>query len=121
METLPFGALAAFVGLAGGIVLGLAARLGEFCTLGALETAIYGKDQTRLRIWGIVLAVAVLGTQFGALAGLIDLGAAPIMQLPGILWPRSLAGWCSAMAWHWRGTAALAHWCALAAAICAPW
>lgn len=74
METLPFGALAAFVGLAGGIVLGLAARLGEFCTLGALETAIYGKDQTRLRIWGIVLAVAVLGTQFGALAGLIDLG-----------------------------------------------
>lgn len=75
METLPYGVLAALVGLGGGIVLGLAARLGEFCTLGALETAIYGKDQTRLRLWGIVLAVAILGTQFGALAGVIDLGS----------------------------------------------
>ena len=75
METLPYGVLAALVGLIGGVVLGLAARLGDFCTLGALESAIYGKDQKRLRLWGIVLAVAILGTQFGALAGVVDLGA----------------------------------------------
>lgn len=75
METIPYGLLAALIGLAGGMVLGLAARLGDFCTLGALESAVYGKDQKRLRLWGIVLGVAILGTQFGALAGWVDLGS----------------------------------------------
>ncbi|MEH7829498.1 YeeE/YedE family protein [Gemmobacter denitrificans] len=75
METVPIGVLAAIIGLIGGTVLGLAARLGEFCTLGAIETALYGEDQRRLRLWGIVLAVAILGTQFGAMAGLINLRA----------------------------------------------
>lgn len=73
MDELPFGLLAALVGLIGGVVLGLAARLGDFCTLGALESAVYGKDQRRLRLWGIVLGVAILGTQIGALGGWIDL------------------------------------------------
>jgi uncharacterized membrane protein YedE/YeeE len=67
--------LAALVGLVGGLVMGLAARLGDFCTLGALESAVYAQDQRRLRLWGIVLAVAILGTQIGAMTGLIDLGA----------------------------------------------
>ena len=75
LETVPIGVLAALVGLAGGLVLGLSARLGDFCTLGALESAVYGRDQTRLRLWGIVLAVAILATQLGAMAGVIDLSA----------------------------------------------
>jgi len=75
MDGMPVGVLAALLGLAGGMVLGLAARLGDFCTLGALETAIYGRDQTRLRLWGVVLGTAILGTQWGAWAGQIDLGA----------------------------------------------
>lgn len=75
MESLPIGMLAALVGLVGGLVMGLAARLGDFCTLGALESAVYAQDQRRLRLWGIVLAVAILGTQVGAMTGLIDLGA----------------------------------------------
>jgi len=73
MEDIPFGALAALVGLAGGIMLGLSARLGEFCTLGAIETAAWGGDQTRLRLWGLVLGTAILGTQIGAATGVIDL------------------------------------------------
>ena len=48
MADLPFGLLAALVGLIGGLALGLAARLGQFCTLGAIETAVYGDDQRRL-------------------------------------------------------------------------
>lgn len=74
MTEMPYGLLAALVGLIGGVVLGLAARLGDFCTLGALEAAVYGQNPTRLRLWGVVLGVAILGTQFGAAAGLIDLG-----------------------------------------------
>lgn len=74
MDDLPFGTVAALIGLASGMTLGLAARLGDFCTLGALESAVYGADQRRMRLWGIVLGVAILGTQFGAIFGLIDLG-----------------------------------------------
>ena len=74
MESLPIGVLAALVGLGGGLVLGLAARLGDFCTLGALESALYGRDQRRLRLWGVVLGVAILATQLGGLAGVVVVG-----------------------------------------------
>lgn len=75
MDSIPFGALAALVGLAGGIILGLSARLGDFCTLRAIETAAWGGDQKRLRLWGVVLGTAILGTQIGAATGWIDLSA----------------------------------------------
>lgn len=73
MEQLPPGLLAAFVGLIGGIVLGLSARLGNFCSLGAIESAVYGGDQRRLRMWGIVLGTAILSVFGLAQAGLIDM------------------------------------------------
>lgn len=73
MEHLPAGVLAALVGLVGGVLLGLAARLGNFCTLNALETAIWGGDQRRLRLWGIALGVAIGGTWLGAALGAITL------------------------------------------------
>ncbi|MFC2968710.1 YeeE/YedE family protein [Acidimangrovimonas pyrenivorans] len=73
MENLPYGALAALVGLSGGLVLGLAARLGDFCTLGALESSIYGGDHRRLRLWGIVLGTAIAGCYLAQAAGYIDL------------------------------------------------
>jgi uncharacterized membrane protein YedE/YeeE len=60
MEDIPAGVLAALIGLGGGVVLGLAARLGDFCTLGALETAVFGGDQRRVRTWGIAIGVAIL-------------------------------------------------------------
>ncbi|MDT8855555.1 YeeE/YedE family protein [Paracoccaceae bacterium Fryx2] len=75
MDELPYGVLAAAVGLIGGLVLGLAARLGDFCTLGAIESAVYGADQRRVRLWGIVLGVAILGTWIGDATGLVDVGA----------------------------------------------
>lgn len=49
------------VGLAGGLVLGLAARLGRFCTLGAIEDALYAGDSRRLRMWGVAIGTAILG------------------------------------------------------------
>lgn len=91
MEGLPFGAMAALVGLVSGTVLGLAARLGDFCTLGAVETAVYGGDQRRLRLWGIVLGTALLGTHLLAAAGLIDLGATIYHQMIWNPWA-SIAG-----------------------------
>lgn len=75
MNDIPMDALSALVGLIGGLVLGLAARLGDFCTLGALERAAYGADQRRLRLWGVVLAVAIGGAFLAETAGLADLTA----------------------------------------------
>jgi uncharacterized protein len=72
MEQIAPGVLAAAIGLIGGLALGLAARLGNFCTLGALEMAVWGGDQRRLRLWGVVLAFAIAGTWIGAAAGVID-------------------------------------------------
>lgn len=53
--------LAAVIGLFGGVLLGLAARLGRFCTLGAIEDLLYGGSDVRLRMWALAIGVAVIG------------------------------------------------------------
>ncbi len=52
----------ALVGLVTGTLLGLAARVGRFCTLGAIEDALYGGSTLRLRMWAVAIGAAVLGT-----------------------------------------------------------
>jgi len=54
--------VAAIVGLFGGILLGLAARLGRFCTLGAIEDYLYGGNDLRLRMWALAIGSAVAGS-----------------------------------------------------------
>jgi len=49
------------IGCVGGIVLGLAARLGRFCSLGAIEDASFGMGSARLATWGLAIAIAILG------------------------------------------------------------
>lgn len=64
--------LAALAGLFGGVLLGLAARLGRFCTLGAIEDLLYGGSDVRMRMWVLAIGTAVTGT-FGLIAtGLLD-------------------------------------------------
>ncbi|GGX60582.1 hypothetical protein GCM10007385_32310 [Tateyamaria omphalii] len=52
----------ALIGLLGGIALGLAARIGRFCTLGAIEDVLYGSDDRRMRMWALAIGVAIIGT-----------------------------------------------------------
>ena len=61
----------ALVGLAGGLLLGLAARLGRFCTLGAIEDALYANDTRRLRMWGVAIGVAIIGSFTAMSLGLL--------------------------------------------------
>lgn len=63
----------ALIGLVGGITLGVAARVGRFCTLGAIEDVLYGADDRRLRMWGIAIGVAVIGTHLAMAAGWFDI------------------------------------------------
>jgi uncharacterized membrane protein YedE/YeeE len=67
------------IGLAGGIVLGLAARLGRFCTLGAIEDYLYGNSDHRLRMWGLAIGTA-MALSFGLMqAGLLEAGDTPYL------------------------------------------
>lgn len=68
-------ALSALFGLLGGIILGLAARLGRFCTLGAIEDLLYGGSSTRMRMWGLAIGTAMIGTFALSAFGRIDLAS----------------------------------------------
>ncbi len=62
----------ALIGLIGGIALGLAARIGRFCTLGAIEDILYSSDDRRMRMWGIAIGIAIIGTHIAAAVGVLD-------------------------------------------------
>jgi uncharacterized membrane protein YedE/YeeE len=72
MESWPASAVVALTGALGGIVLGLAARLGRFCTLAAFEDAMFGGDGLRLRVWGLAAAIAIFGVALIGAAGIVD-------------------------------------------------
>lgn len=84
------GMLFAFAGMAGGVVLGLAARVGRFCSLGAIEDLLYGGDDTRARMWGLAIAVAMAATFVLVGAGFVTLAdtvyhSAPFSPVAAIL------------------------------------
>ncbi|WP_116132091.1 YeeE/YedE family protein [Tropicimonas sp. IMCC34043] len=66
------GVLVAGFGFLGGVGLGLAARIGRFCTLGAIEDLFYGSSDIRVRMWAIALGTAILGSFGLTAAGLFD-------------------------------------------------
>lgn len=62
------------VGLFGGVLLGLAARLGRFCTMGAIEDMLYGGSMHRMRMWITAIGLSVFGSFALMAAGLFDPG-----------------------------------------------
>lgn len=58
------------VGFAGGAVLGMAARIARFCTLGAIEDALYGGNRDRMLMWPMAAGVAVAATSLLSTLGL---------------------------------------------------
>lgn len=72
LEIITEAQAAALLGLVGGLALGLAARIGRFCTLGAIEDLLYSSDDRRLRMWAIALGVAIIGTHIALSTGHMD-------------------------------------------------
>jgi uncharacterized membrane protein YedE/YeeE len=64
--------LVALFGMGGGLLLGLAARWGRLCTMGAIEDLLYGGSDTRMRMWALAIGVAVLGSFTLAASGLLQ-------------------------------------------------
>ena len=63
--------IATAAGFTGGIALGLAARWGRFCTLGAIEDAILAGNTLRLRSWVLAMAVAIIGVVVLSASGFV--------------------------------------------------
>ena len=72
LHSIPEVLMGTLIGFAGGILLGLAARIGRFCTLGAIEDALYGQNNNRLRMWGTAIGMAVLLVHLALAQGLIS-------------------------------------------------
>ncbi|PIE14462.1 MAG: YeeE/YedE family protein [Rhodobacterales bacterium] len=72
LDTIGETGVVVLVGLLGGIVLGLAARLGRFCTMGAIEDLLYGGSDVRMRMWGLAIGVAVTGSFSLMALGLLE-------------------------------------------------
>lgn len=73
--------LTALIGVIGGLMLGLSARIGRFCTLGAIEDVLYANSSLRLRMWGIAIGTAMIGSFALVGLGLFDLGEATYLRL----------------------------------------
>ena len=73
---------AVLIGLLTGLALGLAARLGRFCTLGAIEDQAYGGGSARAWMWASALGAAILGTGILSMLGVVDMGASFYRALP---------------------------------------
>ncbi len=71
METFPAWTLG-LSGLAVGTAAGFATRRARLCTFGAVEDALMGGDTRRLRVFGLALGLAIVGTQALVLAKLLD-------------------------------------------------
>lgn len=72
LDTLSDSGLLALAGLLGGVCLGLAARLGRFCTLGAIEDYLYQNNDIRLRMWGLAIGVAGFASFSMVATGYLD-------------------------------------------------
>lgn len=71
MAELPPFVVRSLLGFVLGVALGFAGRWGRFCTLGAIEDAVYANDTRRLRSWFLAMAVAIAGVHLlEAFAGL---------------------------------------------------
>ena len=92
MEGLSPGLIAALCGFAGGVVLGISARWGRFCTLGAIEDASLGGDFDRLRMWGLAIAIAIAATFALDQLGLIQISASFYLNAPTTLFATAIGG-----------------------------
>lgn len=92
LELLGESNVAALVGLVGGIMLGLAARLGRFCTLGAIEDMLYAGSTVRMRMWGIAIGTAIAGSFALMQMGLLDARAASYLQFGWVPWASVVGG-----------------------------
>jgi uncharacterized protein len=81
----------AWLGFAVAFILGAISARTQFCTLGAVSDIVNMGDYTRMRMWVLAMAIAILGAQGLYAAGMIDLSKA-FYTRPAITWLSYVAG-----------------------------
>ncbi len=79
------------LGFALAFVIGAISAKTHFCTLGAVADIVNMGDYTRLRMWVLAMALAILGAQGLYAAGVIDLSKAFYVR-PNITWLSYVVG-----------------------------
>lgn len=72
-------------------IFGAVAQHSNFCTMGAVSDAFNMGDWTRMRMWLMAMAVAILGANALSLAGQIDLSKS-LYQTPSFTWFSYIVG-----------------------------
>lgn len=78
-------------GFALAVVFGAVAQKTDFCTMGAVADIVSMGDWTRMRMWLLAIAVAIVGANALDLAGVVDLSRSAYPS-PGWPWLGSLVG-----------------------------
>lgn len=92
METeLPSATLIVWLGFALGAVFGFVGNKTNFCTMGAVSDIVHMGDWTRMRMWLLAIAVAILGVWAMQLQGLVDTHKS-LYASPNLMWLSNLVG-----------------------------
>ncbi|NBT31716.1 MAG: YeeE/YedE family protein [Rhodobacteraceae bacterium] len=83
--------MAALMGLATGIMFGVAAQRSRFCLRAATVSFARGRLDDKVAVWLLTFSTAVVWVQGAALAGLIDIPEARMMAVPGS-WSGAIIG-----------------------------
>jgi hypothetical protein len=81
----------AWLSFAIAFILGAISARTQFCTLGAVSDIVNMNDWSRMRMWVLAMAIAILGAQGLYAAGLIDLSKAFYVR-PNFTWLSYLLG-----------------------------
>lgn len=72
-DDIPLFLVRLLLGFGLGIAVGFVSRRGRFCTLGAVEDAVYAGDTRRLRSWIVAIGIAIAGVHALELTAGLDL------------------------------------------------
>ncbi len=88
---LPSAALIAWLGFALGAVFGYVGNKTNFCTMGAVSDIVHMGDWTRMRMWLLAIAVAMLGVWAMQTQGIVDTHKS-LYASPNLMWLSNLVG-----------------------------
>ncbi len=74
-----------------GAAFGAISQKTHFCTMGAIADIVNMEDWSRMRMWLLAIAVAILGSAVLHAAGIVDLGKS-VYRTPTLTWPSHLVG-----------------------------
>ena len=87
----PSATLIVWLGFALGAVFGFVGNKTNFCTMGAVSDVVNMGDWTRMRMWLLAIAVAILGVWALQMGGLVDIRKS-IYTGPNLIWMSNIVG-----------------------------